>query len=382
MTTNNIELTNLTYDGFFFEFNGYGNNKMIYNVYPDEMIDTSTFIDKMIYNDKIKFILSAVLGKTITEMKGYVDANTISGIYKMVLELTIVDPEVIYRNLDSFTPLRISTSFYPTTFGLNSIPTSSELNVCKKNTDLEENIVDNTVFVYDISLSAIDSSEVEVSNIYDKIIPGLEEAINKYINPLNTMRIDFIKTYNVTNTTVYNDVLNTAIMSLNITVFLTISAINGNKVPFISSSRLVIDSKLDIEHDPLDIIRYFYPNNMVYRDEYSVTGSVDIPNVGNFIEFQTNSTGCGIWHKDYKFFDDSLLNYQKVVCGGTDYIYMIYQNVNRRDKKHRYLGQLINPDENFATLKEIIRNQPKFKGREIRIVNRTKTLLNFMLIPK
>ncbi len=418
-------ITDMVYRNFVFKYQGNTVDKIIYEVYPTKEIEPSDFINEIIYNDKTRFNLSLILNKGISDIKGYITIDE-GKTYKMVIEVTIIDEAFVNESIQSFEAQTVISDFYPLTINDVQYPYSSTYYKIFNPMNIEENYLENKVYMVNITLTGLNPQKVTGDDIYDAVIVPLERKLNIDINPTENMKIQFDKLYfatiipmfensfyytpldneesndedyedgeeeefdgNLSGEEVlkyvlkwketYDDKIPPLNHNIIMNIYFKIDKINDLKLEYVSSSKLVIENDDAISYIPENIVSYFYHSYCIYRERTHKFDVINSINGRNMRTYTFTNMLCLFTkvkvpeERIYTRFLKSVFKKEKVLY--------LYKSSKLFDKT-KYCGYVYDINNNFNDAIDIISKHEIFKNYNITLINETENYAFIMLVKK
>lgn len=371
----NYFYTDIFYEKYIFRMIGATPISTIYEVYPTVEIHPSDFYKEIIYNEKMKFIFTSMIGVPVMNIRGFVDYNEVKNIYKMTIEVFLRQIGDIIEDYNQYKSIQITDSFNRIPTGGYELPIGLKYYKLEIDGDVYNDFIRNNIYMIDINIIGLDK-DADLGILYDDIIPRLEIDIKKLINGDDSIDMGFHKTFIIEPYSYIDEKL-----TLSLKIILTLDKIENYSIMELSANHCIIEK--DIEGNILpenyikEIVGYLYNGDLIYIHDIFTENEIQYNGKSYLnIEFDsylfTNSKHNRI---------DSL---RSIVVGKKAIIInednVIYKSKNIFNKEIKYFGFM--KDANLIEMKNLISKNRKFKDLQFKVVTMTDDLTSFTLIDK
>lgn len=376
-----IQGADMMYEDFIFKHQQTIANRIIYDVYPKTYISQDAFVDKIIYNDKLLYHFSTLIGVAITNIRGYIIDGEDKSLYKMTIQLDTFPYSSLVNACSISKVSMLLDDFYA--IYINDKPTATTLLIehiqPPTNEDDEINIIDNS-FLVTISLTNIPEDYIDSDDMQNFFNVEIPEKLNRIINPNGIDDIiGFEKLYYVTITKSddFDGMIENNVNAV-IEVLYKIDTFGKLKMEHLSDRAIIVEKDLSHKILASDIMRYFFYNDLKYR-ECNLIGTH-----GNYEEYMIQETLCTFGKNTTinKIPGINIENFTKTAWSKKDIGVNIYKNKNIFSNKFKYAGVVTDPKKNRPILENALKSHPIFKDRKIQTINTLDDVNYFVLIPK
>lgn len=371
----NYFYTDIFYEKYIFRMIGATPISMIYEVYPTVEIHPSDFYKEIIYNEKMKFIFTSMIGVPVMDMRGFVDYNEVKNIYKMTIEVFLRQIGDIIEDYNHYTSIKLTDTFNRIPIGGYELSIGLKYYRLEIDGDIYNDYIRNNIYMVDINIIGLDSN-ADLGVLYDDIIPRLEIDIKNLINDDASINMGFHKTFMIEPYSYIDEKL-----TLSLKIILTLDKIENYSILELSAKHCRIEK--DIEGNLLpenyikEMIGYLYNGDLIYIHDIFTENEIQY-NGKNYLNIEFDS---------YLFTNskhNKIDSLRSIVVGKKAMVIdeenLIYKSKNFFNNEIKYFGFM--KDENLLEMKNLISKKKKFKNLQFKVVNMVDDLTSFTLIDK
>lgn len=380
---NNIIGIDVSFEDFFFKFQHYFENKVIFEVYPKEYISPIEFTKRIIYNDKLRYHLSSILGIGVDNIQGYITTNIEKEVDTMTLIVTVVDFNMFLSLIQNNPTDLLLEDFSPMQLGGISTSVSLSINNIDLNIDDEEDIIKKP-YIARVAITNMLENDIGSDSVYEILSEEIPKILNKLINPKGKRDIvGFTKLYFIqfTDSADFDTMINHRVNMLAYIVY-EIDRFSDTKLISLSDTFLEIEKNINTVTLPIEVVNYFFNEDLKYRE--MTLFDTYINDTGEQIaKYNIEEIVCTFGKKAaFKSNYMKIANFKKLVWKEDRFSSAIYRNDNIFNRKIKYGGFINDPEINKVKVEKTLKEHPLFKDRRIHTINTLNNTNFFVLLPK